>query len=233
MSERRGTAVVLVSGGMDSCVTAAIASRDHDLAFLHVRYGQRTERKEADCFAALADAFGASRRLVVRLDHMKSIGGSSLTDPSMPIPEGDPGRTTIPPTYVPFRNAQMLASAVAWAEVIGARAIYVGAVEEDSSGYPDCRREFFDAFERMIEAGTRPGTSLRIETPVIHMRKSAIVRKGIELGAPLHLTWSCYRSEDLACGSCDSCLLRLRGFAEAGAADPIPYRARPERRPEE
>jgi 7-cyano-7-deazaguanine synthase len=229
MSDPRDTAIVLVSGGMDSCVTAAIASQVHDVAFVHFMYGQRTERKEAECFAALADAFGVPRRLVVRLDHMRSIGGSSLTDPSIPVPEGDLARAEIPMTYVPFRNAQMLSVAAAWAEAIGARAIYIGAVEEDSSGYPDCRRAFFDLYEKAIDAGTRPETSVRIETPVIHMRKSDIVRRGLELRAPFHLTWSCYRSEDLACGTCDSCLLRLRAFEAAGHPDPIRYRPEPRR----
>jgi 7-cyano-7-deazaguanine synthase len=220
----RERAVILVSGGMDSCVTAAIAAAACETAFLHVSYGQRTEAKERLCFQQLAAHFGAWRTLAARMDHMKEIGASSLTDPSIEIPAADLERRGIPPTYVPFRNAQMLSIAVAWAEAIGASRVFIGAVEEDSSGYPDCRREFYDLFETVIDAGTRPETRIRIETPVIHMRKSAIVRKGIDLGAPFHLTWSCYRSEDLACGSCDSCALRLRAFEEAGARDPLPYR---------
>ncbi len=219
-----GSAVVLVSGGMDSCVTAALAARRAEAAFLHASYGQRTEARERECFEALADHFGARRRLVARLDHLRAIGGSSLTDPGLPVPGADPGRRGIPITYVPFRNAQLLAAAAAWAEVIGASRIYIGAVEEDSSGYPDCRRIFFDAFEAAIREGTRPGTRLSIETPVIGMRKSAIVRKGLELGVPFHLTWSCYQDERVACGACDSCALRLRAFAEAGESDPLPYR---------
>jgi 7-cyano-7-deazaguanine synthase len=220
----RETAIVLLSGGMDSCVTAAIAAQSWDLALLHVTYGQRTERRERACFEALADHFGARRRLVARLDHLAEIGGSGLTDPSVPIPEADLHRGGVPVTYVPFRNAQMLAAGVAWAEVLPARVLFIGAVEEDSSGYPDCRRVFFDAFEAMAALGTRPGHPLRIETPVIHMRKSAIVRRGLELKAPFHLTWSCYRDEERACGDCDSCALRLRAFAEAGVSDPLPYR---------
>lgn len=217
--------VVLVSGGMDSCVTAAIATRQCHAAFLHVGYGQRTESRERSSFLALAAHFGVNERLEARLDHLRLIGGSSLTDAAIPVPKAELDRRGIPPTYVPFRNAQLLSIAVAWAEVIGATRIYIGAVEEDSSGYPDCRREFFDAYETMIRAGTRPETSIRIETPVIGMRKSAIVRRGVELEAPFHLTWSCYQASDLACGSCDSCALRLRAFAEAGVPDPIPYRA--------
>ncbi|MFQ5844128.1 MAG: 7-cyano-7-deazaguanine synthase QueC [Planctomycetota bacterium] len=220
----REKVVVLVSGGMDSCVAAAIAAEAHRPAFLHVSYGQRTEAKERSCFLALADHFGVAERLAARLDHLKAIGGSSLTDTSISVPAADPGRRGIPPTYVPFRNAQFLAIAVAWAETIGATRIYVGAVEEDASGYPDCRREFYDLFEKVIAAGTRPETRVRLETPVIHLRKSAIVARGVELGAPFHLTWSCYRSETIACGSCDSCVLRLRAFAAAGVPDPLPYR---------
>jgi len=219
-------AVVLVSGGMDSCVTAAIACAGHDAAFLHVGYGQRTETRELACFRALADHFGVRDRMEARLDHMPAVGGSSLTDHAMPVPAADLSRQGVPDTYVPFRNGQFLAIATAWAESIGAASIFIGAVEEDSSGYPDCRRVFFDAFERAIASGTRPGGPIRIETPVIGMRKSEIVRRGLALGAPLHLTWSCYRSGERACGACDSCALRLRAFAEAGAVDPVPYEAR-------
>jgi 7-cyano-7-deazaguanine synthase len=210
---------------MDSCVTAAIAALECRPAFLHVSYGQRTEAKERSCFLALADHFGVPDRLETRLDHMKAIGGSSLTDASIPVPAADLARRGIPPTYVPFRNAQFLAVATAWAEVLGASRIYIGAVEEDSSGYPDCRRGFFDAFQNLIAAGTRPETAIEIRTPVIHMKKSAIVKRGIELGAPFHLTWSCYEAEEVACGRCDSCALRLRAFTGAGARDPLPYRA--------
>jgi 7-cyano-7-deazaguanine synthase len=224
VSPARPTAVVLASGGMDSCVTAAIAAASHELAMLHVSYGQRTERRERACFDALADHFRASRRLVARLDHLRAIGGSSLTDPAMPVPEADLDRAGIPPTYVPFRNGQLLAVAVSWAEVLGAHDVFVGAVEEDSSGYPDCRRAFYDAYEAMVAEGTRPEARVRLRTPLIHMRKSAIVKRGMELRAPFHLTWSCYRDEERACGTCDSCALRLRAFAEAGIADPLPYR---------
>jgi 7-cyano-7-deazaguanine synthase len=220
-------AVVLASGGMDSCVTAAIASLDYRLAMLHVAYGQRTERRELRAFNALADFYHAEHRLVSRLEHLKAIGGSSLTDPTLAVEKADLDRKTIPLSYVPFRNAHFLSIAVSWGEVLKAEKIFVGAVSEDSSGYPDCRPEYYAAFNRVVEAGTKPETHLEIVTPVIHLRKSQIVRRGRELSAPFELTWSCYQSEDVACGVCDSCALRLRAFEEAGCEDPIPYAVRP------
>ena len=217
-------AVCLVSGGMDSCVTAAIARQENDeLAFLHVTYGQRTAARERWAFEQLADHFQVTRRLVASLDHLKEIGGSSLTDANIPIAEANLSSQEIPTSYVPFRNAHLLSIAASWAETIDARRIYIGAVAEDSSGYPDCRPEFYQAFERVIEVGTRPETRIEIVTPVIHLRKSEIIKRGLELGAPLELTWSCYRSEDRACGNCDSCAIRLRAFDEAGQRDPIDY----------
>jgi 7-cyano-7-deazaguanine synthase len=217
-------AVCLVSGGMDSCVTAAIAREENEgLAFLHVSYGQLTEARERRAFEELADFYEVSRRLVVSLEHLARIGGSSLTDTSIPVSEADLSSQEIPTSYVPFRNAHLLAAATSWAEVLGATSVYIGAVAEDSSGYPDCRPEFYEAFQHAIDAGTRPETRVRVHTPVIHMRKAEIIRRGLELGAPLGLTWSCYRAEALACGTCDSCALRLRAFREAGVADPIPY----------
>jgi 7-cyano-7-deazaguanine synthase len=217
-------AVCLVSGGMDSCVTAAIALEENgELAFLHASYGQRTEARERRAFSELADFYGVSRRLVVSLEHLARIGGSSLTDTSIPVSEADLASHEIPTSYVPFRNAHLLAAATSWAEVIGARRIYIGAVAEDSSGYPDCRPEFYDAFQRVIAVGTRPSTQIEVRTPVIHLTKSEIVRRGVESGAPLRLTWSCYQSEEKACGRCDSCALRLRAFREAGIEDPITY----------
>ncbi|MBZ5672491.1 MAG: 7-cyano-7-deazaguanine synthase QueC [Acidobacteriia bacterium] len=220
-------AVVLASGGMDSCVTTAIAHRDYRLAMLHVAYGQRTEARELRAFHALADFYRAEHRLVCRLDHMKQIGGSSLTDPAMAVEQANLERQDIPSSYVPFRNAHFLSIAVSWSEVLGAPKIFIGAVAEDSSGYPDCRPEYYAAFNRVIAAGTRPETQLEIVTPVIHMRKSEIVRRGRELGAPFALTWSCYQAEEEACGVCDSCALRLRAFEEAGVEDPISYAQRP------
>jgi 7-cyano-7-deazaguanine synthase len=212
-------AICLVSGGMDSCVTAAIAHEENDeIAFLHVSYGQRTENRERQSFEALADHFD-----VISLEQLARIGGSSLTDNSIPVTAADLSAPGIPSSYVPFRNAHLLAAAVSWGEVIGATSIYIGAVAEDSSGYPDCRPEFYDAFQKVLDIGTKPETHITIETPVIGMRKSEIVQRGLELGAPLHLTWSCYRESERACGNCDSCALRLRAFREAGSVDPIPY----------
>ncbi len=220
-------AVVLVSGGMDSCVTAAIAGLTHRLAFLHMNYGQRTEARERRAFHELAEAFRAEAHLEIDVAHFTKIGGSSLTDPSIAVSRADLQSRAIPSSYVPFRNANILAAAVSWGEVLGARALFIGAVAEDGSGYPDCRPEFFEAFNRVIATGTKPGTDLRVHTPILHFSKAEIVRKGIELGAPLEKTWSCYQSEDLACGVCDSCALRLRGFQLAGVEDPLPYRERP------
>jgi 7-cyano-7-deazaguanine synthase len=225
-------AVVLLSGGMDSCVCTAIARERNgsaNVALLHASYGQRTENRERQAFDAIADFYNVQHRLLVRLDHFRAIGGSALTDVSINVPENElqdaPGHgSAIPVTYVPFRNAHFLSVAVSWAEAIGAQAIYIGAVAEDSSGYPDCHPEYYRAFQELIRVGTRPETRIDIVTPVIAMKKSEIIRRGMELGAPLHLTWSCYQGEDLACGKCDSCLLRLRAFAEAGIPDPIPYR---------
>lgn len=218
------TAICLVSGGMDSCVTAAIARGENDeLAFLHVSYGQRTEQRERQAFEALADHFAVKLRLAISLEQLARIGGSSLTDATIPVTPPNLAAASIPSSYVPFRNAHLLAAAVSWGEVINASAIYIGAVAEDSSGYPDCRREFYDAFQNVIDLGTRPETHLTIRTPVIYLRKWEIVEKGVALGAPLHLTWSCYRESELACGNCDSCALRLRAFREAGLPDPIPY----------
>ncbi len=224
-SAAEGTlAVCLVSGGMDSCVTAAVAREENDeLAFLHVSYGQLTERRERRAFEEIADHYGVARRLAASIEYLARIGGSSLTDPGVPVAEADLDSREIPTSYVPFRNAHLLAAAASWAEVIKATSVYIGAVAEDSSGYPDCRPEFYEAFQRAIDVGTRPETRVRVRTPVIHMRKSEIVRRGLELGAPLELTWSCYRAEALACGTCDSCALRLRAFREAGVEDPIPY----------
>ena len=217
-------AICLVSGGMDSCVTAAIAHQENDeLAFLHVSYGQRTQKREREAFEALADHFKVKARLVISLEHLTQIGGSSLTDPNIPVTTADISAAGIPSSYVPFRNAHLLAAAVSWGEVIEASAIYIGAVAEDSSGYPDCRPEFYEAFQRVLDIGTKPDTDIEIRTPVIAMRKSEIVQTGLALGAPLNLTWSCYRESELACGNCDSCALRLRAFREAGTRDPIPY----------
>ncbi len=220
--------VCLLSGGLDSCVTVAIAhSRRLELAFLHVSYGQLTQDRERRAFHDIADHYSVTQRWVAKIDHLKQVGGSALTDISIGVPEGQIDREGIPVTYIPFRNANLLSMATSWAEILGASFIYVGAVEEDSSGYPDCRHSFFQAFETVIREGTRPGTSIEIVTPVIHLRKKGIVQRGVELKAPLALTWSCYREEEIACGRCDSCLLRLRGFQQAGLPDPLPYKEVP------
>jgi 7-cyano-7-deazaguanine synthase len=208
---------------MDSTVATALARRDGPIACLHVSYGQRTAARERRSFEAVASVLGAVRRRVVDFPHLGAIGGSALTDRGIAVPAADMQRREIPPTYVPFRNAQFLAAAVAWAETLDARVIVYGAVEEDGSGYPDCRGVFVEAFNRLIEAGSRAGAALRVEAPLLHRRKAEIVRLGLSVGAPFDLTWSCYQDEEEACGTCDSCALRLRGFKEAGAVDPIPY----------
>lgn len=216
--------IVLVSGGMDSCVTAAMARCENDeVAFLHISYGQRTEARERKAFNDIADHYGVEKRLDVSIEYLAKIGGSSLTDADIAVTDADLTSTEIPTSYVPFRNANMLSIATSWAEVIGANAIYIGAVSEDSSGYPDCRPEFYAAFQETINAGTKPDTHIEIRTPIIDLSKSEIVKKGVELEAPLQLTWSCYRSDHRACGTCDSCALRLRGFEIAGVDDPIIY----------
>ena len=217
-------AICLVSGGMDSCVTAAIAREENaDMAFLHVSYGQRTEARERRAFSDLADYFGVEQRLIASIEYLKTIGGSSLTDANIEVTAANLAAREIPTSSVPFRNSHLLAIATSWGEVTGAQRIYIGAVAEDSSGYPDCRPEFYEAFQQTINAGPRPGTDIEIVTPIIDLRKSEIIKRGLELNAPLELTWSCYKSEDVACGRCDSCALRLRAFAEAGLADPITY----------
>jgi len=207
---------------MDSCVCAALAARDFDAAALHVSYGQRTEDRERQAFFGICDRLGIRDRLVVRNDALRAIGGSALTDREIAVPEAHEIGKDIPVTYVPFRNAHFLSVAVSWAEVLGATRVYIGAVEQDSSGYPDCRPAYYEAFNRVVQAGTKEGV-IRIVTPLIAMRKHEIVRLGLELGAPLDLTWSCYSREDRACGVCDSCVLRLRAFQDAGAKDQIPY----------
>lgn len=215
-------AVVLLSGGMDSCACAALAARDYEPAFLHFDYGQRTAARERQAFDAIADFYRAGRRLHVKTDFFRQIGGSALTDSALAVPETGIAEGVIPITYVPFRNAHLLAAAVSWAEVLGAAAVMIGAVAPDSSGYPDCRPEYYQAFNQLVRVGTRAG-SPRVETPLLHCSKAEIVRRGLELRAPFHLSWSCYQRGDLACGRCDSCRLRRRAFSQAGAGDPISY----------
>jgi 7-cyano-7-deazaguanine synthase len=215
-------AIVLLSGGMDSCVCAALAARDYDAAALHVSYGQRTEERERQSFLAICDRLNIREKLILRNDALRAIGGSALTDETIAVPTSHEIGQNVPVTYVPFRNAHFLSVAVSWAEVLGAQKIFIGAVEQDSSGYPDCRPAYYDAFNRVIKTGTKDG-NIEIVTPLIALRKAEIIRLGLELGAPFDLTWSCYSRQDQACGVCDSCVLRLRAFAAAGARDPIPY----------
>ena len=224
MNEGKKRAVVLLSGGMDSCVCAALAARDYAAAAVHVSYGQRTEDRERQSYLAICERLNIQEKLLVRNDALRAIGGSALTDENIAIPASHAVGGNIPVTYVPFRNAHFLAVAVSWAEVLGAESIYIGAVEQDSSGYPDCRPAYYEAFNRVIEAGTKAG-NIEVVTPLIGMRKAEIVRLVLELGAPFDLTWSCYSRQDRACGLCDSCVLRLRAFAAAGVKDPIPYAA--------
>jgi 7-cyano-7-deazaguanine synthase len=209
---------------MDSCVCAVLAAREYDVAALHVSYGQRTEQRERQSFEAICERLGIREKLLVRNEALRAIGGSALTDESIAVPISPVNSLDIPVTYVPFRNAHFLSVAVSWAEVLGAQKIFIGAVEPDSSGYPDCRPTYYEAFNRVIQAGTKEG-KIEIVTPLIAMRKTEIVRLGLELHAPFDLTWSCYSKEDVACGVCDSCTLRLRAFAAAGFQDPIPYAA--------
>jgi len=219
----KALSIVLVSGGMDSCVTAAIAHQEYEMAFLHVNYGQRTEARELKAFNDIADYYRVKRRLVADIKYLREIGGSSLTNKKMKIEKSQPNRTQIPSTYVPFRNTHLLSIATSWAEVIGAHIIFIGAVEHDSSGYPDCRETYFKAFNQLIEKGTKQDTHITVETPLINLKKRDIIIKAAELRAPLHLTWSCYNNSTRACGVCESCILRLKGFKEMGLKDPLPY----------
>jgi 7-cyano-7-deazaguanine synthase len=221
----KSRAVVLLSGGMDSCVCAALAVRDHDAAAVHVSYGQRTEERERQSFLAICRRLNIQDKLMTRNEALRAIGGSALTDEGIPVPEAEAAGRGVPVTYVPFRNAHFLAVAVSWAEMLGAEAVYIGAVEPDSSGYPDCRPAYYEAFNAVVKAGTKEG-KIRIVTPLIAMRKAEIIRLGLELNAPFDLTWSCYSREDQACGVCDSCVLRLRAFETAGVKDPIVYAAK-------
>jgi 7-cyano-7-deazaguanine synthase len=220
-------AIVALSGGLDSCVTTAIANQEYDLALFHANYKQRTERRELKSFNDVGDYYGIDKRLIIDFSHLSKIGGSSLTDWSINVKEADFSNKSIPNSYVPFRNANILSACISWGEVINASAVFMGAVYEDSSGYPDCRPEFFSAFEKMADIGTRPETNIKIVTPVINFSKKEIVLEGKRLSAPFHLTWSCYQEEDEACGICDSCALRLRGFHLAGIVDPINYKTKP------
>ena len=222
----RPLSIVLCSGGLDSAAAAAVAASVGNIALLHANYGQRTEARELQAFTEIADHYGvpSEKRLIAEMTFLRDIGGSALTDTSIEVPEGDLAREGVPVTYVPFRNAHLLSAGVSWAEAIGAASVYIGVVEEDSSGYPDCRAVFLRAFEEAANLGTRPGRLMRIIAPLVRLSKKEIVEVGVKLGAPFELTWSCYTDSETACGTCDSCLLRLRGFQEAGVEDPITYK---------
>ena len=224
-SSGKSGAVVLLSGGMDSCVCAALAARDYNVAAVHVSYGQRTEERERQSFLAICRRLNIHDQLMVRNEGLRAIGGSALTDEGIAVPDAEMLPAGVPVTYVPFRNAHFLSVAVSWAEVLGAEKVFIGAVEPDSSGYPDCRPAYYQAFNQVVKTGTKEG-QIEVVTPLIAMRKAEIVRLGLELGAPFDLTWSCYSREDQACGTCDSCVLRLRAFEAAGVRDPIPYVSR-------
>ena len=227
-NREKDIAVIAVSGGLDSCVTAAIAKQDFELAFTHFNYGQRTEKRELRAYNELSDFFNVDKKLIIDISHLSKIGGSSLTDKNIEVSPADLSNKAIPSSYVPFRNANILAACVSWAEALKAKAVFIGAVQEDSSGYPDCRVDFFSAFEIMVQLGTKPSTNLEIKIPIINLTKAEIIKLGMKLNAPLHLTWSCYKNEDKACGVCDSCALRLRGFQSAGVGDQIPYKVKPD-----
>ncbi len=220
----KNLAVVLLSGGLDSCVTMAIAREKHNVALLHVGYAQRTQTREYNSFRSIARYYKVpeTRTLAIELDFFRKIGGSSLTDPDIPVDKNNTN-ADVPTSYVPFRNTHLLSIAVSWAEVIKADKVYIGAVQQDSPDYPDCRAEYYEAYNRLVDVGTKPSTDIKVVTPLLNMSKSEIVKKGIELAAPLQLTWSCYERNDNACGCCQSCLLRLKAFEEAGVKDKIHY----------
>jgi 7-cyano-7-deazaguanine synthase len=226
VEQDRPRAVLCLSGGMDSCVCAALAARDYDVYAVHFSYGQRTQTRELLASQDVARVVGVRELMHLKIDLFRRIGGSALTDPGIAVPKAPAEESNIgaevPVTYVPFRNAHFLSAAVSWAEVLGAKKVFIGAVEQDSSGYPDCRPAYYDAFNQLVKMGTKEG-DIQVETPLIRLKKSEIVQLGVELGAPFHVSWSCYSGETEACGVCESCVLRLRAFREAGAIDPIPY----------
>jgi 7-cyano-7-deazaguanine synthase len=219
---KKEKAVVLISGGMDSALVAALAiDSNHEIAALHMNYGQRTEKREQKAFLDICKHYGINEKLIVDVSYLVQIGGSSLTDKRIEVSKANIDSNEIPSSYVPFRNGNILAIAASWAEVIGAKSIFIGAMQLDSSGYPDCRQEFFDAFEKAINLGTKPETKINIIAPIIDLSKKDIVTLGNDHKVPFHLTWSCYTREDVPCGICDSCALRQRGFDQAGTVDPI------------
>lgn len=218
-------AIVLLSGGMDSLVCAGEAfAKNYQVSLLHMNYGQKTSARERKSFEEIADFYKvpAKDRKVIDMTFLKQIGGSSLTDESIDVKNYKGDSNIIPDSYVPFRNSIILSLAVSWAEVVGATKLFIGANHEDSPGYPDCRPSYYDAFNKVIKEGTKAG-NIEIITPVISLKKKDIVKRGVELKVPFAMSWSCYKNTDKACGICDSCALRLRGFKEAGMIDPIEY----------
>jgi len=222
-------AVILVSGGMDSATAVYEAiDRGYEPYFLHTSYGQRTEGKEYECAKALAEEVDAADFLHIETGHLSQIGASSLTDEEMEVEDADVESDEIPTSYVPFRNANLLAMAVSYAEANDCSAVFIGAHSEDFSGYPDCRPEFFEAFQQVVNVGTKPDTDISLEAPFVEWSKTEIAERGLEIGVPYNLTWSCYRDEAPACGTCDSCAFRLEAFRNAGSRDPIEYAERPD-----
>jgi len=216
-------AVCIISGGMDSALSAKIAQEDgYEIIALHFNYGQLTEKKELESFRKIVKSLSTVESYEIDLDFFKLIGASALIDSSLDVPT-DGIEDGVPITYVPFRNGIFISIATALAEKHGAEALYIGVVEEDSSGYPDCRDEYISSMQNSINLGTRDETRLEIKMPLVHLKKEHIVQKSLELGVPLQDTWSCYKREDVACGVCDSCRLRLKGFKKAGVSDLIIY----------
>jgi 7-cyano-7-deazaguanine synthase len=227
-TKERDGAVVLVSGGMDSATAAFEAQqRGYDLYFLHTTYGQQTADKESACAQQLAEYMEVADFIHIETDHLARIGASSLTDDSIDVEEGELDSDEIPSSYVPFRNSNLLSMATSYAEANECGAVFIGAHSEDYSGYPDCRPEFFDAFQQVIDVGTKPETSMELVAPFVDWTKTAIAERGLELDVPYGLTWSCYREETPACGTCDACAYRLKAFQKAGIEDSINYDKRP------
>jgi 7-cyano-7-deazaguanine synthase len=217
-------AVCLLSGGMDSSTIAYLARNEgYDILALHLNYGQRTEEKERACARKIAGMLDAKDFVEVDVGYFSRFGSSSLTDPKIAVEGFDPARAHVPNTYVPFRNANLLSIATSYAESRNADAIFIGVQSLDYSGYPDCRPQFIDAFQRVIDLGTKDTTHISLNTPFITMTKADILRVGLALGVPYKDTWSCYRNNTKACGTCGSCHFRKEAFAQVGIPDPIEY----------
>ena len=217
-------AVCIISGGMDSTLASyMMKQKGYEIIGVHFNYGQLTEAKELECFENICKSLHVKNKYILDMGFFTQLGASALTDKSIEVPTSGL-EDGIPVTYVPFRNGIFLSMAAAIAEKEGAEVITIGVVEEDSSGYPDCKEEYIKAMQKAINLGTKPTTNIIIEMPLVHLKKSQIVKEAIKYDVPLELTWSCYKDTQKACGVCDSCRLRLNGFKEAGIDDPIPYR---------